>query len=243
VALKHGWTVWRMDEFISVPEAGLGASFDYRVQCPKRGTGILEIKCVDYFQHKEKWIDDEAPEHIEIQLQHQLEVAEKYDWGMIAAFTSIYDWHEYERERDREFGAALVSRIRKFWADVEAGNEPKPDFYRDDAVIKALHRGGPEPLDRTMDDHLNALVAKYKRLSEEEKATKADRDAAQAELIRLLGNHSEAFGERYKFKVTMVKASDGTEVTPEMVGTFVGGRKGYPLCTISDLHKGRGRRP
>ena len=110
VARKHGWTVWRMDEDIRIPELRAGSSFDYRVKCPERGDGVLEIKAVDFFRHKDTWIDGEAPEHIEIQLQHQLEIADKYSWGMIAAFTSIYDWHEYERPRDRDMGAALMQR-------------------------------------------------------------------------------------------------------------------------------------
>lgn len=42
--------------------------------------------------------------------------------------------------------SSALQRIAKFWADVDAGNEPKPDFYRDDAIIKALHKGDTESL-------------------------------------------------------------------------------------------------
>ena len=238
VARKHGWTVWRMDEYIRIPELRMGSSFDYRVKCPERGDGVLEIKAVDYFRHKAAWVDGEAPEHIEIQLQHQLEVADKYEWGMIAAFTSIYDWHEYERDRDREMGAALVQRVRQFWADVEAGNEPDPDFYRDDAVIKALHIGGPEPLDRTEDLEFNALLSRYSLLKDQKKETIEEFEAVQAEIIRRLGNHSEAYGERLKFKTTWVKDNPGKEVTADMVGTRIGERKGFWRCSVTGLHKG-----
>src|SRR6478609_7622276 len=99
-----------------------------------------------------------------------MEVADNYDWTMIAAFTSIYDRSEYDRPRDRDFGAALRERVARFWADVDAGHEPKPDFGRDLDTIKALHVGGPEPLDRTTDEHFNALLAKYSRLKDEKSA-------------------------------------------------------------------------
>ncbi|WP_428491723.1 YqaJ viral recombinase family protein [Rhodopila sp.] len=239
IARKHGWTVWRADEYIRIPQLRMGSSFDYRVLCPKRGPGILEIKGVDHFRHKELWVEEQAPEHIEIQLQQQLEVREDYEWGMIAGFTSIYDWHEYERPRDREFGAAIVKKVREFWTDVDAGRAPDPDFSRDDAVIKALHKGG-DILDRTEDLDFNALLARHHRLQAEKKQAEDDFKATQAELIHRLGNHSEAFGRDFKIKVLMVKDSPGTLVEESMVGTYLGARKGYPRCTVSDLHKKRG---
>jgi predicted phage-related endonuclease len=239
VALKNGWTVWRADEFVVVPEIKMGSSFDFRVRCPERGEGILEIKAVDWKRHRDLWVDEQAPEHIEIQLQHQLEVYDKFDWGVIVAFTGLYDHHCYFRQRDREMGAAIIKRIQKFWTDVAAGTPPSPDYSRDSDVIKALHRDDAGVLDRTEDLEFNALLARMARLQDEKKQIEDDYKATQAELIHRLGNCGEAFGRDYKFKVTMTKDSPGTEVTADMVGTCIGARKGYPRCTLSDMHKKR----
>ena len=236
IAEKHGWRVFRRDEYLRIPALRTGTSLDYEVICPKRGRGNLEIKGVDYFQYQEKWSDDEAPEHIEVQVQHQMEVADKYEWTCIAAFTSIYDWHEIYRDRDRVFGARLVERIDEFWASVDAGQEPKPDYSRDLDVIKKLHKGGPT-MDATENVQINGLLARYQRTQAEKKAAEEDFKAAQGELLMAMGEHSEAFGKDYKLKVSMVKESPGTLVTDDMVGNYVGGRAGYQKMTLSDLHK------
>jgi predicted phage-related endonuclease len=241
VAREHDWEVWRADEFVLIPEIRMGSSFDYRIRDKERGEGLLEIKAVDWNIHRNTWVDEEAPEHIEIQLQHQLEVYDKFEWGVIVAFTGIYEKHLYFRDRDREFGAAIVNRVMKFWADVDAGNEPDPDFGRDGPTIKALFKGGPEALDRTQDQEFNALLAKYAFLKDEKKVMENYLEETQNEIIRRLGNHSEAYGDRYKFKVSMIKESLGRLVTAEMVGEHVGGKAAHPRCRITDLHKKQGK--
>ena len=239
VAEANGWRVWRADEYVRIPELRIGSSFDYRVETPK-GIGLLEIKAVDYWRFRDTWLEDEAPAHIEIQAQHQLEVYDKFDWCIVVAFTGLYDWHSVLYERDRVFGARLVRRIGEFWASVDAGQAPKPDYSRDGDVIKALHKGGP-PLDAVDDVRLNGLFARYHRTQAEKKAAEEDFKAAQAELLEAVGDHSEAFGKDFKLKVSMVKPSPGTLVTDEMVGEYIGGRAGYPKMILSDLHKQKGR--
>jgi putative phage-type endonuclease len=238
VALEQGWTVWRADEIVVIPELRLGSSFDYRIRDKDRGPGLLEVKCVDFFIYRDQWTADEAPPHIEIQLQHQLEIYDKYEWGAIAVFTSIFDHHVIFRDRDREMGAAIVEKTRQFWADVDAGREPDPDFGRDDEVIKALHKGGPA-LNATEDLELNALLTRYARQKEEKSESEKAFKATQAELLHRIGDHSEVFGRDFKLKVTQVKGSDGTLVTQDMLGSYIGARSGYPLCTLSDLHKAK----
>jgi len=41
----------------------------------------------------------------------------------------------------------------------------------------------------------------------------------------------------YKMSLTMVDENPGKMVTPEMVGTHVGGRKGYVLARIGEVKK------
>lgn len=236
VSEKTGWPIRKIDEYIRIPDERMGSSFDYEIQHPEKGWGILELKMVDFFQYKEKFSEEECPPHIEIQLQHQLECADRYSWGMIAVFTGIYDYIPYIRDRDYQMGKNLRAVAKKFWADVDAGNEPKIDYYRDSEVLSLLYKdAGGEPVDKTGDIELEAAIAKHVRLGNEIKMMTEDRDAAKAEIHRRLENAGGAYTDRFKVTTGWTKDFEGTTVTPEMVGTKIGARKGYRQCLTKDL--------
>jgi len=76
IAHATGWTVEPFKDYVRIPGERMGSSFDCIATKPDGSRGILEIKAVDFFRHRDLWVDGEAPEHIEIQLQHQLECAD-----------------------------------------------------------------------------------------------------------------------------------------------------------------------
>lgn len=246
LAETHGpvAAVRRLNIYARIPGERMGSSFDFEVEFEDGHTILLEIKGVNFFGHKEKWLDGEAPEHIEIQLQHQLEVIDRYEIGVIAAFTGIYpdDCHLYERERDREMGQSLRQLVRDFWATVEAGKEPPADYYKDGKVIAELYKNGAAPaLDLTGDEEFEALVSKLLRLKRDAKAFDKDAKAVQAEIHAKLGNAIGGFTERYKINATRTKDYVGKLVTEAMVGTYVGGKKGYRQCRVKDLQAAPGQ--
>lgn len=229
--------------YARIPGERFGSSFDYEVVFEDGHAVLLEIKGVDYFQHKEKWIEQEAPPHIEIQLQHQLEAIDRYETGVIAAFTGIYpdNCHLYERERDRDMGQALRLRVKEFWQDVESGDEPSPNFDRDGAVITELFRGRWAPeLNKTGDGEFEALLSRWLREKREAKAFDAAAKATQAEIHLMLGEAAGAYTNRYKATATFTKDYAGKLVTEDMVGTYIGGRKGYRQLRVKDLQAAPG---
>ena len=87
-AESQGWDVEPFDVYLSNKETRMGSSFDYKI-VGEGSLGIMEVKNVDAMVYRTKWIDDgnghiEAPPHIEMQLQHQLHVA-NISWGCIVA--------------------------------------------------------------------------------------------------------------------------------------------------------------
>ena len=236
VAQRMGWHVEPFKDYMRIPGARMGSSFDCIATKPDGSRGILEIKAVDFFRHREAWVDDQAPEHIEIQLQHQLECADEFEWGAIAAFTGIYDFQLYERDRDREFGAALQSAVAEFWAMVDARQEPEPDFARDDAVIARLFkdRGAP-PLDLTADDDFAALVARFDVAKSSAAEFSKQADAAKAELHFRLADAPGGYSSRYKVTAGWTKDTPPRVITETDIGSEIGGRKGYRQLLIKDL--------
>src|SRR5258708_9662793 len=134
----------------------MGSSFDYQIigsgdihpslagtqlvdMFQRLGPGILEVKNVDSLEFKRKWIDNEAPEHIEIQLQHQLDVL-GLPWGAIAFLIGGNKAGIILRERDRKVGNIIRKKVGGFWDDFDRGKLPDPLMPDDAEVVIALYQ-------------------------------------------------------------------------------------------------------
>tara|TARA_R110000764_G_scaffold177642_1_gene263837 strand:+ start:1593 stop:2519 length:927 start_codon:yes stop_codon:yes gene_type:complete len=231
VGRQEGWEVEPFKDFAQDAVLRIGSSFDYTAATPD-GKAILEIKAVDFIRHRDLWVDDQAPEHIEIQLQWQMMISGIHV-GYIAAFTSVYEFHIYRREYDPEMGAAMLAAVAEFWADVDAGREPDPDFARDQDVIAAMFRQlRPDPANFTEDDTLDEVITRFERYNETKKESEKLAKAAKAEIHYMLGEHSEAFGQRYRIKAGWTKDTADRITAPDEV---IKGRKGYRRCDFKEL--------
>lgn len=241
IAIANGWEVKPLDIYARIPELKMAASFDFEYTKPCGTKGILEIKGVDYFRFKGTWElpeeEGEATPYIEIQLQHQFECADIYEEGVIVAATSIYDFHQYPRKRDREFGAGLRKAVAKFWEDVKNSNEPKPDFYKDGDVFAELYKDpNGEMEDKTNDVYFNDLLATHKIAAAEEKEAKERKAALKNEIFSILENSEGAFTNDYKVAAGWTKGSAGKVITQEMVGEITGNKKGHRQCLIKGIN-------
>ena len=209
VAEDMGWVVQPLKVYMRSDRlACMGASFDFEIVELKwpsltdergyfttSGPGIMEIKNVDSLVFKNDWTETaagwEAPAHIEIQVQHQLEVADR-EWAAIVALVGGNDPHVIIRQRDRAVGEALVQMIGQFWRDVADGIEPAPDFQRDARFIAKLY-GYAEP-GKVIDwrngqrADVAALLQQYRQLGELAKQTESERDAIKAQILLLIGD-------------------------------------------------------
>lgn len=243
IALDSGWQVEPMNEYIRIPHLRMGSSFDGKAIDPNRpGKGIIEVKAVDFFQHKQKWQDEDGeftedgiPAHIVIQAHHQMEVAGEYDWCAVAVFTGIYDYNLHIIERDHDFGAALVTANNHFWNDVANSNEPAPNFYRDDEVISALYKPTMPGKSFSGDPAFDAVASEFKRWQAAKSEAEKEYKAKKSELHRMIENHEEAFGDIFKVKAGMVSGKSGTVVTEDMIGLTIGASNGYRQCLVTDM--------
>ena len=215
VAEERDWIIAPMPEYIRDETARLGASFDFRVRAVRPGSsppapeGILEVKNVDGLVFRDQWIADdgqmEAPVHIELQLQHQLEVSQ-LGWGAIAVLVGGNALHVIERKRDQAVGAAIRQRAVEFWQRVDSGNAPDPDF-RADAKLIAKAYGYADPnrlMDARGDTHIAKLGARYLELSAVAKNAQEERDAVKAELLTLIGDAEKTLGDGFSISAGVV---------------------------------------
>jgi predicted phage-related endonuclease len=241
-----------MKEYMRDADLRLGSSFDYRIQnglepvaldvvhrvVDSPDDAILEIKNVDWLAFKNGWRVEadwiEAPDHIELQVQHQMLVS-----GLHRAFIAVLvggnDVRVLEREADEAAFMAIRSEAAAFWDSIANNTPPDPTMPDDaDAVIRLNQYAAPG---RLLDARGDAEIATLVRLCNawKKEAAHAEEEATvlKAQILQRIGEAEKAIVDCGKISAGMVAPSRGTLVTPEMVGTYIGGRGGYRMLRIT----------
>lgn len=209
IAAINGVKVRRMTSYIRIVDARMGSSFDFeiigliekwdgpdtplRAMYREHGVGVFEIKAVDYLVFRDKWEtkDDgtiEAPQHIEIQAQHQLHVSGR-KWSAIGVLVSGHTPKILVRNRFADVGDALEFKVRQLWKRIAANDPPPPDYPEDADFVKKLY-GYADPgkvYDASEDGKIADLADQYADALKREKLAKEDKTTAQAEIYRRIG--------------------------------------------------------
>jgi putative phage-type endonuclease len=227
IADKQGWAVRPFKEYMRIPEARLGASFDFRIIAPishapqSDGSGlgvydgdtsddaILEIKCVDFLAFRDGWtIEDdfiEAPPHIELQVQHQMLVS-----GLSRAYIGVLVGGNrievIERQADPQVHAGILAAARQFWADLAAGIAPPPVMPDDAGAVIAMNQyAAPgKLLDARSDPSVIAAVAEYAAASARAKEADEAKQVAKADLLLAIGDAEKVLVDGYSVSAGLV---------------------------------------
>jgi putative phage-type endonuclease len=175
--------------------ARMGASFDFeaaRRTAPDEGWGLLEIKNVDSLVFRREWItaegEEEAPLHIEVQVQHQLAVSGRR-WACIGVLAGGNTAHLFVRKRDETAIAAIEDAVERFWRSIEANEPPSPDFRRDADSIRDLYANSDPTavLGEEARAEIAALLPRFLEARAAAKAAKEIEDEIRARLLHTLG--------------------------------------------------------
>jgi putative phage-type endonuclease len=232
VGEDQGWNVSKLNVYARDPDARIGSSFDFEIKSSSDGPGILEVKNVDWLQYQRNWIDDgagniEAPEHIELQIQHQMEIL-GYSWTALTVLVGGNEQKVVLRNRDREIGADICQRVKAFWERVQNNTAPSPDYTADaEFIIKQLRADADEGLIAQSDASLDELIERYSFLARSIKEQDELKDATKAQILERIGKASKVVSPLGTISCGVTKDSLGTLITPEMLGTYVGARKGF----------------
>lgn len=239
---KFGIQLRKVRRYLSSDDVkGLGASLDYE----EYGDGSLiptELK-FSLWGDGWDWEGDEltqVPDYYMMQVQHQLACMPNAPHGQLIAFTGG-DLKRMIIPRSDRLIMAIKAAVYQFWVDVAAGTEPPVDFSLDaTAIDKMAFVKKLRSLTLTPDKA--ALFETYERSRLAEKEAKAAADAARAEILKAVIDAGEGpdtglsvvCGD-WKMGVSKIADSPGKVVTPEMVGTYVGARKGHVRCTVKKI--------
>jgi predicted phage-related endonuclease len=210
----------------------MGSSFDYEITSGKYKGWLLEIKNVDYLIYRDQWEDDEAPDHIEVQCQHQLELT-KRPGIIIACLVGGNDLKLIPRERNEKMGRGIRNRIVKFWDDVTLNREPKPNFSRDAEFIISLHQTAGDRLVMLPDgDPIGELLSEYRQTRVDYKAAEDASKALKAEILTLIDDDVN------KVKYGNLSLSCG-EIASTVVEEYT--RSGYRGFTVRETKPKKGK--
>ena len=228
-----GWDISKFDVYMRNPETRLGSSFDYKIRSVEDGDGILEIKNVDAVAYRQNWKDDgvniEGPEHIELQIQHQMEVA-NLDWTALVCLVGGNTQKIIYRDRDRQIGKDLTEKVKAFWDRVDAGTPPKIDYLRDaEYIIKKLRNQADAGIVLAADEDMDKLIDEYYTVSREYYSLSKTKDAIKAQILDLSQNASKIISANGTISCGMSKESKGKLITQDMVGQYVNPRKSYRM--------------
>lgn len=166
--------------------------------------GLLEIKNVDSLQFKEKWIENEdgeieAPNHIEIQVQHQMAVSDR-NYAYICVLVGGNTLYVIRRDRNENVINMIFQKVAEFWKSIEDGIEPEPEIEKDyETIIKLNSLVDPGKIvDISSNEICTQLATQYSEASEKEKYYAGEKKQIKAQLMNLIGDSEKAIGNGYK---------------------------------------------
>lgn len=227
---EHGYPVRRGRYAIADDCPGMAASLDFEIDVDPsgmfEGPGVLETKNVDWMIHKRSWTDGEPPLPILLQLQHQLGCT-GYRWGAVACLIGGNDLRLYPYAAKPSLIADIKRRVTQFWSDIADGREPKPsDSDSAAAVLRNLYAETVEfQADLRADNELPDICGRLLDAGERRRAAEKDEAQAKNELMAKLGPNLRAQASGYWINVAVTPAKPEAEITPEMVGKKLPGRK------------------
>lgn len=215
----NSWIIRNMDEFIYDDQLKIGSSFDYCIVDYIKSTdenedeieiekdvAILEIKNVDSLVYKEKWVDDMPPDHIQMQVQHQMLVSGIHK-AYVGALVGGNTVKLIEFNYDDEVGKRIQWAAQKFWKTIKDNQPPPPDWLRDGNFILAQNPYSIEGkvIDVGSDSHIRNLVQRYKTLGAEIKEKTAMQAAIKAQLYYTAGDANKILGDGYTVSFSNTK--------------------------------------
>jgi len=220
----YGVKVRKLDSYAVKQEVGIGASFDFEIVGLKDtapagpvlqglytnlGAGVMEIKTVDFLIWRDQWPDrdgmQEAPAHIELQVQAQLHCLDR-KWAAICVLVGGNTGKLLIRERDEDVGKAIEAKVSAFWRDLRQGKRPPISLPDDAEIIRKIYSYA-EPgkvLDAQADAEMRAICLEYENARLAATDAENKRKSAQAKLLQKIGDAEKVLVEGYTISAGMI---------------------------------------
>ena len=201
-------------------EARLGATPDTFVSCPLRGDGTVQIKSVEASIYRRKWCANGEPEP-PLWIAVQAAVEAHLTGSAWAAVAPIVVSHGIEVPlieiplSDKVLHS-VYAKVKDFWAMIESGEEPEPNFSLDAGVIDAMYAGDGSEIDLSSVSRITDLVKEYGVVSDRFTVAEARLEEIKTELKHSMQGSELAYlsdGKRMTWRRQTRRFPDGTQRT------------------------------
>ena len=237
----YKWDIENGGYYTDDTTPGMAASLDFVIKQPGpaerelgfTGPGALQIKNTAWLQWAQKWTNDQPPEFIILQLQHEIACA-GFSWGVICVLVDGNQLPIYRYPARPRVIEGIREKVADFWAAVHAGKPPQTDASDSTAeALKALYPSVPSAvaLDMNFNNRFPDLCVQFILARENKRASEEHYDLAKNEIESLLEGATWAESEGFKVHVAVVKESLSRAPKP---GEMIGGRKSSRRLAVSE---------
>lgn len=229
---RYGWERVETPKRLSNGK-GLGGHPDRFVRRPSDGKiGCVEAKAVDWLQYK-NWGDEPTLPYL-IQPQTYCGLG-GLEWCAIVVLVGGNELNPWEFDFRPRLYAEIQRRTEAFWASIRANKPPKPDYGRDRPTISALFDDPAETVvDLMLDNRATYACADYLAAHEDEKAAKARKEAAAAELLDKLGDNVAGRVDGFTLRAPLIAEIPDRKITADMIGDTITGRKAHRRIYVKE---------
>lgn len=200
-----GMVIDKCNQYFRSEECRIGATPDFITGgCQYRFP--VEAKVVNKDVFKKDW-DCGVPLHIMIQAIVQAMLMRSSRTTVLAMVVDSWgaELKDFEVPRHPEFEAVIYEKVKEFWQRIENNLPYDPDFGKDGDVIRHVYKNGDgEPIDLSTHNRIGELCEQYLSALESEKEAKANKTAAQNEILHIIGDAREAIHPIYRIKAPVV---------------------------------------
>lgn len=233
---KWGYTKTKTPQRVQIGH--LGGHPDQIAHCPERGPGVLEVKTVDRLMFRD-W-GDEPPLHYQLQAVTYAGLT-GLKWADLIVLVGGNQLERFQIEARPKLFETICAKVEAFWASIEEGRAPLPDFNRDRSAIAEVCRDlSIEDIDLSADNLAPAACREYLAAHQAEKEASARKEAAQAEIMFKLSQAAAGTDPVKRVVATMpgfratATLIEATPDRPAREGEIIKGRKAYRRLTIKE---------
>jgi len=194
----------------------IGATPDTLIICPERGPGTVQIKSVESSIFRKKWCAEGEPEPpLWIAIQAIIEAyMTGSEWAAVAPLVVGHglEMPIIEIPLADNIMPAVIRKAAEFWALVKSGDEPEPDFSKDQGIIDRLAGADGDEVDLVSNRRAYQLVEDRARARDAYVSAEQQIAEIDAELKHLMRGASLAYlpaGLRMTWRESRRVAPDG----------------------------------
>ena len=215
--LRERFPKWRIEHnaksftYYRDPATRLGATPDVMVKAPERGPGVVQIKSVEASVFRKHWHDEAGEIEVPLWIALQATLEAHLTGATWAAVAPLVVSHGLEMpliDIPLVPGVieAMQDKVAAFWAMIDAGEEPTPDYARDADAIDAIYRGDEEQeADLSADNRIPELLTLRADAQRRRREADAELSSIDAEIKAKMGDAVVAHigqGRRITWKLT-----------------------------------------